>query len=186
MGCGDDDNPSLVPGENIAPNSPAARQEFFNEFIASKEWRLSRFVFDDTARFFRDSTLYKNLYDSLRPCRENITYEWWASPAFVNIRFNDSQPCSPNEPRTLNEGLSLAYTDNSFLMSGEAAFDNWNAVNKFLDLNVGGPGITGWNEYDMEWDSIVLTKDSINVEGSFSNLNRNVPLPNFRLQFVPI
>lgn len=187
VSCGDDDNPNSIPSGNIAPTDPVARQEFFEEFIAPQEWQLSRFVFDDSARFFSDSASVKDLYEKLPQCRRDITYEWSYFSGIVYIDYLDPEPCVLDEARTLSEGIIIREQDSNILVSGRAEFKGqWDAINKLLNLGIGGPGVTGWNDYDMEWNTIVLAKDSISIDGSFANLNRDVPLPNFSLQFVPI
>ena len=148
---------------------------------------MSRFVFDDTARFFRDSTLYQNLYQVLPQCRKDIVYDWSYSSGIVSIGFTDSQPCMSGEPSRLDEGIIIREQNQNFLNSGEAEFKGqWDAINKFVDINAGGPGITGWNQFDMTWSDIVFAKDSINITGTFSELERNTPLPKFSIQFLPI
>ncbi|MEQ9440817.1 MAG: hypothetical protein RIG62_17350 [Cyclobacteriaceae bacterium] len=187
LGCGDDEEPTPGTMDNVAPSTTEARMEFFADHIASRQWKLSRFNFSDTTRFFRDSTLVQDLFSSLPMCRRNISYEWSYLAGIVYIDFIDPQPCSAGESTRIDEGLILRDQSNPFLNTGTAEFKGqWAAVNKLLNINAGGMGITGWNEFDMHWSTIMLTKDSINIEGAFSNLNRDVPLPSFSLQFVPI
>ena len=187
LGCGGgDDNPTPHDMDNVAPTDPENREIFFNESIAHKAWKLNRFVFDDTTRFFKDSTLVENLFEVLPQCRKDITYKWSYSSGIVYIDYIDPQPCNPDEDTMLDEGLILRNQGDDFLISGEAEFKGqWDAVNKLLNIDAGGPGITGWNDFDMRWNSILLAKDSVNIEGSFPSLNRDNPLPGFSLQFVP-
>ena len=181
-GCGGgDDNPEPVPGGNVAPTDPDARETFFEETISTQPWRLSRFVFDDTTRFsvLRDSA-FTDLYAKLPDCRKDDTYTWNYEFKDVRIDFYDQQQhCNPQEPTFLERGLLLDFNDS--LTVASATFKNLTSVNKFLGRDLETVG-TGWSFYEMEWRITVLAKDSINIRGVFTERN----MPRFSAQFVPV
>ncbi|WKN46481.1 hypothetical protein [Tunicatimonas pelagia] len=183
VGCGDDDEPTPAPMDNVAPDNPDDRELFIEANINSRVWIRDEFLFSDSAFFPYDTIPFIDLIEHQSDCRQDDRYGLSLLNGNLVVSIDDHQiSCNEFEPSGLNQ--AIIYDLNDSLTQGMADFQNIDAINKFLDVGEPRSGNTSRGRYIMDWTISHLTKDSIVINGSFPDATLGVP--SYRLKFVPI
>ncbi len=194
LGCDRGGDPTPAPGvDTNFLASPESIENFWVDHASRQTWKVSRLTFEDSTVLSElsadpskvDSTKIVDLYAQLSPCRKDDVYNFsFETGDRVIINFTDryddeSSRCNPNEPESIDDGLSLNL-QGSFT-TAEASFKNNTALRQFFDFKRPEGSGTEYRGYHMEWKFEVLSLDSINIEGNFYE----GPLPNLKIQFIP-
>lgn len=190
LSCQDNHDP--VPDDGKIADSPAERKTFFSATAPKKPWRLSRLTFAAPTVVAElsvdplpmDSVQISDLYAALPACRKDDYYTFNYVSNQVSLDFTDQytrdeERCDIREPSFIRRGLYLSFNDS--LTIAHAIFRHNDALHQFLGFRGSRTG-SAYLGYEMEWSVQSLSKDSINIQGTF--LQRE--LPDLFIQFVPL
>lgn len=176
----EDDTPTNTTTSPSVPNTPAGRQQFFQDRNDSLYKITAMSLPDSTIIPELDSMVVKDWYKALPDCVLDNEYIWIAEFGSYHFNVEANSTCSSQSNSSIDRAIAFESWDDS-LNTARATFRNNNAVNEFLGFSGSTVG-TGYNGYEMEWSFIHVTSDSLVVEARF--LQRQ--LPNITITFTPI